>query len=232
MRVIKGGQIQPSDSTSSGAPESWEGSDPASPFSAVNVGSGNLFTSIPVAGFAGRGLDVGLTLHHNSSDLNATAPLSAGWTHSYNVTLTESLPDGGDVTIREGTGRKHTFLRNADGSYTHPPGVFETLVKNANGTFTLTRHSQVKLNFNSQNRLSTLVDPHGNTVTLSYNAAGQLTAVTEASGKALTLAYDGSGRIAAVTNPLNQTTTFTYDGLTRLPLHHYLPRHQHADLHV
>jgi len=67
-----------------GAPESWEGSNPAS-------------------------------------------PLSAGWTHSYNVTLTESLPDGGDVTVREGTGRKHTFLRNADGSYTPPAGRMTTM---------------------------------------------------------------------------------------------------------
>ncbi len=216
MRVLKGGQgpIQPSDEAGAGVPESWEGSDPASPFSKVNVGSGNLFTSIPVAGFAGRGLDIGLTLHHNSSDLNTSAPLSAGWTHSYNITLTESQPGGGDVTVREGTGRRHTFLRNADGSYTHPAGVFETLVQNADGTYTLTRHSQVQLNFDSANRLSTMVDPNGNTVTLSYNAQGQLTSVTEASGKALSFAYNGEGKLSAVTDPLNRTVSFTYDGLT------------------
>jgi YD repeat-containing protein len=172
-----------------------------------------LFTSIPVAGFAGRGLDVGLTLHHNSSDLNATAPLSAGWTHSYNVTLSVDAMTG-DVTVREGTGRRHTFWRNADGSYTHPPGDFETLVKNADNTYTLTRHSQVKLHFDSQNRLSTLVDPNNNTVMLAYNGQGRLTSITEPSGKALTLTYNGNGQIASITNPLNQSVTFTYDLLT------------------
>ncbi len=216
MRALKGGQepTQPSNEAGAGVPESWEGSDPASPFSKVNVGSGNLFTSIPIAGFAGRGLDVGLTLHHNSSDLNATTPLSAGWTHSYNVTLTESQPGGGDVTIREGTGRRHTFLRNADGSYTHPAGVFETLERNADGTYTLTRHSQVQLHFDGQNRLSTIVDPNNNTVTLSYNGQGQLTTVTEPSGKTLTFAYNPDGKLASVTDPLNRTVSFTYDGVT------------------
>jgi RHS repeat-associated protein len=215
MRVIKGGQIQPSDSTSSGAPESWEGSDSASPFSAVNVNTGNVFTSIPITGFAGRGLDVGLTLHHNSADTGsgANGPLSRGWTHSYNVSVSVD-PFTQNVTVREGTGRKHTFLHNADGSYTHSAGNFETLVKNADNTYTLTRQHQVKLHFDAQNRLSTMVDPNNNTITLSYNGQGKLSSVTEPSGKALTLAYNGEGKLSSVTDPLNRTTTFTYDDFT------------------
>ena len=66
-----------------GAPESWEGSHPLSPFSLANVITGNLFTQIPIVAFSGRGLDVSLTLFHNSSSASSLLPFGYGWTHSY-----------------------------------------------------------------------------------------------------------------------------------------------------
>jgi len=39
-----------------GAPESWEGSHPLSPFSSLNLSTGNLFTSIPIVSLWSRSL--------------------------------------------------------------------------------------------------------------------------------------------------------------------------------
>ena len=70
-----------------GAPENWEGSHPLSPFSSLNLSTGNLFTSIPIVSFSGRGLSVSLTLFHNSASSSSLQPFGYGWTHSYNLSL-------------------------------------------------------------------------------------------------------------------------------------------------
>ena len=61
-----------------GAPESWEGSHPLSPFSSINLSTGNLFTSIPIVSFSGRGLSVSLTLFHNSASSSSLQPFGYG----------------------------------------------------------------------------------------------------------------------------------------------------------
>src|SRR5205823_13487604 len=67
----------------------------------------------------------------------ARPPISSGWTHSYNVYLNGAGTSS--VTVVEGDGSQNTFSQNMDGSFTAPAGDFDTLVRNQNGTYTLTR---------------------------------------------------------------------------------------------
>jgi RHS repeat-associated protein len=200
-----------------GLPERWMMSDRASPFSVLR-GDGNTTTSLPVVGWKGRGLSISLVLYHNRHELPAYGgvfgpapyPLGHGWTHSYNLSLTTD--GGGNATIREGDGRLHVFSRNADGSYSRPAGIFETLVSNVDGTRTLTRHDQTRLTFSSAGKLLSLADRHNNTVSLSYNGSGYLTAVSDATGRTLIIGYTAAGLISTVTDPLSRVWSLSYAG--------------------
>jgi len=90
-----------------GAPESWEGSHQISPFSLVNVSTGNLFTQIPILSFSGRCLSVSLSLFHNSASTSSLQPFGYGWSHSYNWKIQQD--NQGNAIVVRGTGRKHLY---------------------------------------------------------------------------------------------------------------------------
>jgi RHS repeat-associated protein len=58
-----------------------------------------------------------------------------GWTFNYGVYLVADA--SGNVTVNRGSGAEKLFTRQANGTYTPPKGVFDKLVKNADGTFSL-----------------------------------------------------------------------------------------------
>ncbi|NDK17064.1 MAG: RHS repeat protein, partial [Armatimonadetes bacterium] len=121
-------------------------------------------------------------------------------------------PNTGDVTLVEGDGQRKFFVHNVDDTYTREPGVFDALVRNSDGSYTVARKSQTQLNFTAAGVLATVVDPNGNTVTLSYDQGGRLTTIAAPDGRSLSLAYNGENRVATVTDPLNRTTTLSYTG--------------------
>jgi YD repeat-containing protein len=160
-----------------GSPESWEGSHPLSPFSSLNLSTGNLFTSIPIVSFSGRGLSVSLTLFHNSASSSSLQPFGYGWTHSYNWKIQRDSQTGDAIVVR-GTGRKHRYTYNAQsGTFTPPAGVYDELVRHPDGTWTLTFKDQTKMHFDSSGKLIAIVDKNENQVTLSYDSYGRLTQV-------------------------------------------------------
>ena len=215
-----------------GAPESWEGSHPLSPFGSLNLSTGNLFTSIPIVSFSGRGLSVSLTLFHNSASSSSLQPFGYGWTHSYNWKIQQDSQTGDAIVIR-GTGRKHRYTYNAQsGTFTPPSGVYDELVRHPDGTWTLTFKDQTKMNFDSSGKLVAIVDKNGNQVTLSYDSYSRLVQVQEASGKVLSFGYEsgssegefddefGSGsvdtKVRTVTDPRGKVWQFSYDAYDRL----------------
>lgn len=204
----------------SGLPERWQRSDTNSPYSQATVHDGNQVTVIPIVNWPCRGgaLSVELTLYHNALDTLEEAtppppekpPLGYGWTHSFRANLVAD-PTTGDVTITEGDGRRHTFTKNPDQSYSRPAGIFETLVKNGDGSFTLTRKDQIKWNFDANGKLTSIVDLNGNSISLNY-AAGNLSSVVDPSGRTLSLSYDANGFLISVTDPLARVFTFSFSG--------------------
>ena len=198
-----------------GAPRPWQHDVPVlGGYGHLNPLSGNLHVAIPVLSIPGKGAGLSLTFYHNSAGQNliffptAQPPISPGWSHTYHVYLQGAGTTS--VTVVEANGSSNTFSQNMNGSFNAPAGVWDTLVQNGNGTYTLTRKSGLKLNFGTNDKLSSLVDRNGNTTTVAYNGAGHVSTVTDASSRQLTFSYNGSNQLTSVSDPASRSFTLTY----------------------
>jgi len=177
----------------------------------VNLATGVFTASAADLAMPGRVLSLSFTRSYNSAD-DRGGPLGEGWTHSYNWTLADA---GATVELRRGDGSRDTFTRNPDGTYLDPPNVFDTLVKNGDGTFTLTLTSQLQYEFSTTGTLTRIHEPAGNQIALAYTGAN-LTGITDTVGRQITLAYDGSNRLTQVQDPLGRKVTYAFDANGRL----------------
>lgn len=167
----------------------------------------------------GRGPSPTLTRFYNSSD-TAISALGQGWTHNYATRLHDPGDGSGALVLLTPEGRRDRYTRNPDGTYNPPPASTSHLVKNGDGTYTLTNPDQSVWGFNSQGKLTRVADRHGNTSVLTYNVAGQLASVSDPAGRgSLTFAYHPStGRLISVTDwylPA-RVVQFGYDANNRL----------------
>jgi YD repeat-containing protein len=144
-----------------------------------------------------------------------------GWTHSYNIFLFSQF---GSMFRYDGRGRVSRY-RLVPGGFLADPGYFETLVKNNDGTFTLTQKDKTTFTFASIPntsflvegpvwRLTSIVDRNGNTTTLTYTN-GDLTSVTDTYGRSITLTYNSQRKLEAIADPAGRLTTFQYDSTGR-----------------
>jgi RHS repeat-associated protein len=92
----------------------------------------------------GRLLPLSFIRTYNSADENRAGALGPGWRHSFEWSVSDL---GATVILQRGDGARDRYTRNQDGSYSRPPGVFDTLVKNSDGSFTLTTPGQVQYEF-------------------------------------------------------------------------------------
>lgn len=154
-----------------------------------------------------------------------TCPFGRGWTHNYAIRLTGSFQQGGAgrvVLPEQVNGRLFSYAR------TDPDGalVFSTRAttgqlgdavrKLTNGTFEYRYADGNLMRFDSNGRLTALVDRNGNTTALMY--AGQnLIRITDPVGRSVTLDYDSSNRIIRATDPIGRTWSYTYEGTPGVP---------------
>lgn len=196
------------ESTTNGiAPDTGTYGDP------VNTATGNYIYQRRDLEIPGIGLPFHYDRAYNSREASqagaAGAPLGYGWTHSYRVRLVEDA--GGIVTLTWGDGRTETYSPDGSGGYTPQYGVFDTLVDNGDGTFTLIKRDRSTHDFDASGRLVAITDKNGNRIALTYTGAN-LTGITDTAGRLITLDYDGSGRITLITDPLGRTVQYGYDG--------------------
>ena len=192
--------------------------------STLSTTEGNVKERVPVSttrSSAGETIDLTATYNSNNADgsrASVNTVMGYGWTHSYNIFLFTQF---GAMFRYDGNGRVTKFGLGSGGSYVTSPGYFETLVKNLNGTFTITQKDQTMYNFalivgtpflvaGPVWRLTSIVDRNGNTTALTYSA-GNLMAVTDTYGRTTSFSYNAQGRIISITDPLGRTTTFSYD---------------------
>jgi RHS repeat-associated protein len=185
-------------------------SNPYSPISQepVNLATGNYTYQHTDIAIAGKGLPLTVARSYNAQDAYS-GPLGTGWTHAYNVRL---LFSDTSVAVVNEEGHQDLYVLQPDSTYAGPPGVFDQLWRNLNGTYDLQRRTDKTVyHFSSSGVLLTIADRNGNTTALAYSGSN-LTTVTDPSGRTLTFTYDGSNRITSVTDPLGRATAYTYDG--------------------
>jgi len=171
--------------------------------SSANVANGNLSHSQQL--FSSKGtFPTSLTLYYNSLDPH-NGSLGLGWSHDYDISLKEN--SDGSVLISEGNWKYQRYTLN-NGTYTGRAGNYSTLVKNSNGTFTLTtKDGQVSL-FAANGTLTSIADRNGNTQTFTYSG-GNLATVTDPAGRAITFAYDSANHLTSFTDPSGNAYAFS-----------------------
>lgn len=175
----------------------------------VNTATGNYFYPQTDLILPGRGLPVVFTRSYNSQDPDL-GPLGQGWTHSYNVGLAEG--SDGRVSIKLGDGHMEMFGPLADGRYVPLfGGIFASLEKLADGTFSMTLKNQTRYDFDQSGRLTRLSDRNGNFLALQHDAAGKLTLITDTVGRVLTFHYDDAGRLTRLLDPAGRIIFYAYD---------------------
>jgi YD repeat-containing protein len=178
----------------------------------VNTATGNYAFARTDLKLPGKGLGFAFERSYNSLDpLNG--PLGFGWTHNYNTSL--GVDGGGNVTVRWGDGHTGTFAPKVGGGYTPQYGVFDTMVKEIDTSYTLTAKDLMVYRFGTDLKLLSIADRNGNTIALTYVGA-LLTRVTDTAGRHIDFTYDGAGRITTLTDPLSRTVQFAYDGAGNL----------------
>jgi RHS repeat-associated protein len=177
----------------------------------VNTATGNYIYQHTDLSIPGKGMAFSFERSYNSqaaSDVSAASgPFGYGWTHSYNTYLTVS---GSTVTVTLGDGKTETYTSNGSGGYTAQYGVFDTLVNNGNGTYSLKKKDLTTYNFNASNRLASIVDKNGNSIVLTYSGS-RLTRITDTAGRNIDLGYDSNNFIVSIMDPMTRAVQFTYD---------------------
>lgn len=163
-------------------------------------------SSVTDAFLPGIGLPFAFTRTYNSADPTA-GPLGPGWTHSHNAAL--SVRANGDVILRSGNGQQVTFVLQPDGSYLGGIGTRDTLVK-VTGGYTLTRHDQVRYQFDTSGRLTQISDRNNNKQALAYSANGLLTTVTDTVGRVISFTYDASNLLTKMSLPDGRSASYSY----------------------
>ncbi len=147
----------------------------------------------------GKGIPLSFTRQYVSTGTPKQGRLGWGWTDNFDTQLTEF--SGGSVLVQRSDGST-SYYKNNGGVLSPPPGDFSTLVKNGDGTYTLTTQDRVQMGYDASGRLTSMADRNGNTTSLAYNGAGQLASVTDPGGRALTFTYEPGG--SAINTPAPQ----------------------------
>jgi YD repeat-containing protein len=194
------------------------------PGTAFSLTEGTDVETYPVVSVrSSTGPTLGLSLTYDSYNADTSRArfntvLGIGWTHSYNLFLFSQV---GNIFRVGCDGRVTKYQLGPGGTYTPTPGYFETIVKNLDGSFTITdkygtatHYVQIAGTHFMQGtpvwRLVSITDRNNNVTTLTYTA-GNLTSVIDTYGRTITFSYNSHNLIASVTDPLSRVTSFTYD---------------------
>ncbi len=155
----------------------------------------------------GYGQWVGIQNRDNS-------PYGSGWApHNVDRLVIQSGGMAAGVSLEDGSGNVYFFEQNGDGVYAPPDDSpqFASLVKNQDGTFTLTMLDHSTEQFSGAGLLTKSTDKDGNWLDYSYNNDTTLAAVQDNVGRTTAFAYSG-GYLASSTDFAGCTTSYVITG--------------------
>jgi RHS repeat-associated protein len=187
----------------------------------VNTLAGDYLESTVDASVTAAGPPLQVVRTYDSGN-PAVGWFGTGFTSSYEFRL-ESL--GTAVVAVFPDGRRETFTNDSTNQnpYVAPKGSASRLVRNGDGTFTLTMRDAGRAAFTAAGRLTALTDAHGHQSLVTY-VSGRVSTVTDAvSGRALHFVWTGAhvtrvetDLVGAHGGPLAWTYTYTGDLLTQV----------------
>ena len=202
----------------------------------VTPANGNLLIRQTDFQLSESDLDYGIERFYNNLSPN-TGTTGGGWTMNVGQDVGLLFDRDGSVAFDGPSGYTVPFNKQADGSYEPAPGVGLELVKNADGSYTITdSETDDKYSLNSNGYLTRKTDQDGGQIDYTYTS-GLLTSLSDNLGRRFTFGYDqfgflarmtdasngihqythdSKGRLLAYTNPAGARTTFAYDSLFNL----------------
>lgn len=199
-----------------------EGGDP------VYLHSGQFHHEVTDLVIPGRGMDLSFG-HRYLAQTGTLSQFGFGWHLNYFERLVKL--SSGSMSLWSGDGRQDIFTLSGT-QYVSPKGFYATLVKNTNGTYTLTDKEGTVKSFDAQGKLTRIQDRNGNAIVLAYDPAGllpiigpigngtrgeigrgyRLTQVTGTNGRVATLTYNADGLLSSIKDVTgNRTVSFAYD---------------------
>jgi YD repeat-containing protein len=102
------------------------------------------------------------------------------------------------------------FIKMPDGTYVSPPGQKITLTKETNNTYKLQELHGNTYQFDTNNRLSSIVDASGNTMTYNYHAVtGKIDSIVDAFTRTLTFNWTNNN-ISSISDSTGRTISYQY----------------------
>ena len=176
--------------------------------------TGSFYSSMTDMSLPGVGRPFRITRTYNSGgSLDGTTYLpingvmGRGWRFTYGAYL--EILAGGDLRRRRLRKQSHYYLQNDGVSFLRRPGVTASMVKNANGTYTLTRRNGSQLKFKATGELTSITDRNANTISLTY-AGGDLSTITDTAGRVIDVDTNTSGKITRFTLPDGRFVAYAY----------------------
>lgn len=176
----------------------------------VNVANGNFYYTNDSASVSTED-NFGFSASYNSRS-TYSGLLGSGWTYNYDYVLTSSTYTQAAIQYPDG---KSINFSSMDGTTFYGDGTTEVLVKNADGTYKLTYADGKTVNFDTNKKLTSIVDSSGNRVLFTYGT-NLITVTDEKTARTIKIILNASGKISSVTDPMNQTMDYTYDTNGRL----------------
>lgn len=185
------------------------------------VGAGNYYFSVNDLSIPTRGFELSVSRNYDSIR-PVDGVFGSGWTSNITVRLYYSnyLYQAPSTYTKEAvlmmpSGRMYRFKENADGTtYTSPTGIYDTLVKNGDSTFDLTKaNSRTKFHFRTDGALESVKDDYNNPINYSYDGNGRLTQISDGtgSGRYINVNYGADGRISSLQDSATRSVIYQYD---------------------
>jgi RHS repeat-associated protein len=154
----------------------------------------------------------GMSIPFTASDSGGTT----GGTTGSTTGSVSTAGAGGGGGIDGGMGYGPTTNNRASSefftTYSAPNGIYDALVKNGDGTWTVTKKNGSKYQFNTSGFCTAIQDRNGNQITLTLNSSNYCTRVTDPSGRYYSISVSSGGKFQSVTDPLGRTWSFTLNG--------------------
>lgn len=150
----------------------------------------------------------------------ADGPLGVGWSssltaHLYYATYLVAAPSTysyeANIVMPDGVVYRFTTNGNA---FTPPLGRYDTLVRNADGTYALTfQHTRSIYRFNADGSLASRTDDYGNVITYTNDASGRIQRIADSagSGRYIDVTWGADGRIASLTDNGGRVLKYFYE---------------------
>ena len=174
----------------------------------VNVTNGNMWLEQSDYNLSGLGFGISVSRFYNSI-VQSSGYFGFGWSTIFDTNLVEYDDQMLRINMHDRRAVYFGRANTTDNFQAVSPDVYGEIIKNTNGTYTLTFKNGSSQHFDANGKLIWQKDRNGNQTTLNYDANGILTGVTDASGRTLNITVV-NGLVTQISDSLGVVATYDY----------------------